>query len=249
LSTREQRPPVGLVAVTTVDGRSRRRFEVTPGQELAFGHHDTELVVGADERDISRLAGRILFDDGRWWVRNESDHRFLEVVDPGANRTTRLAAIGPDRAPGRYPIGITPLEIVVGGPVLRQVIHAVLAPVDGVHPATFTLVLTPRQMEAVVALAWWYLQPVPDYRPEPASYAEAAQRLGVTEQRLSRLIEDVRVRMIDAGLPGLVDHGDAPAAVCAHALANRLVGAGSCAWLRRRLALSPDQPLGRRTRP
>jgi hypothetical protein len=231
--------------VTDADGTE---YVLTPNDELTFGRaEDCTLVIGRGDQGISRRAGQITFRAGGWWLVNASTKRPIEVIDAAVNRSTQLTVASASGDLDRCAIGGSPLEVVLMGAaprpygfrvrLVRPQRRAAADGGTGDASSTVLVELTDRQTEALVALAWGYLQPYPRHRPEPDSYKGVALRLGCSTARAQKLVDQVRLRMTAARLPGLDQNtSDARALVCRHALALRLVARDSCAWLERRLA-------------
>jgi hypothetical protein len=244
-----------IVSVRHRQDDGTHEYVVTPQDDFTFGRGaDCALVLGRGDQGISRIAGRIEFGDGGWWVVNESSKRPIEVIDAAANRSTQLSVVGADGVRDRCPIGRSAVDVVLTGAArdpygFRVVPVRVTGPgpdqLDPAERSTVLVKIPDRQLEALIALAWGYLQPFPDHRPEPASYAEVGRRIGCTARRAGKLIDLVRQRMAAARLSGFDEYAygtDSRALVCRHALALRLIGSDSCAWLERRLETRTSEP-------
>src|SRR6266700_1211430 len=82
-------------------------WRVRPGQSLTFGRGDGCTVkLPAGDRGLSRSAGRLVFQDGAWWLHNDSSStvRLQGVLDSYVLRL-RLPDLddlpGQDSQPGR----------------------------------------------------------------------------------------------------------------------------------------------------
>lgn len=210
-----------------------------------FGRFGCDLVVGANDNGVSRLAGTVAFDGGSWRVTNRSETRTLRVVDGGTRIESSLAVARDDTHPYVALQGRSATVFIDGAATtyalelsgLTQAAPPVLVgKPEGGSSTLAALKLTARQREVLVALAWGYLQPYPAYDPRPARYEDVAARIGASEKRVDAHCTTIRKRLTDAGIPGLVGLPDARAALVARALELRLVGSDDVAWLNERIA-------------
>ena len=183
--------------------------EVVPGRDFSFGRSpDCTVCLDQDDLAISRLAGRIEYEGGLWWVVNVSSARALAVVDEYGLRSVL--------PPGRRRAVEGPSRILVDGVGRTHEFVLVPPPSDQVPPqddgtAVVGLpttvgdgvVVNAADRAALLALFTGYLEDGARYDPNPKSYAAAAARLGWPRTTLVKRIEYLRVRLTDAGVPNL----------------------------------------------
>ena len=181
--------------------------KIAPGQEFSFGRAPTcQICFDPDDTGISRLSGRVEFDGRTWWIVNVSSSRPLAFVDERAVRT--------EIAPGKRLAAEAPGKVVVQGTSTAYEI-SVAPPRDSGAPAQWTppaklarpdpsgagtpaiagVGITTADRAALAALFVGYVRKDEAYDPYPASYAEAAKRLGwprrTLESRVSLLLKQL----------------------------------------------------------
>lgn len=181
-------------------------FPLVPGTTITFGR-SADCTICLDEQDlaISRLAGRIEFDAGQWWLVNASTSRPLGVVDEFGLRSVL--------PPGRRTVLEGPTRILVDGVehthqlavLLPSYAADVQAPVPSGEPTNIgeSVFVNDADKAALVALFAGYLEDGTRYDPNPKSYAAAAARLGWPRTTLVKRIEYLRSRLSAAGVPNL----------------------------------------------
>lgn len=220
-------------------------FQLDRGSPLFTFGRDKSCTLCLDPFDvgISRIAGSISCDRGSWSVRNLSMTRPIHVIDD-----TGLAVPLPvqrDAWPeSRRTLDCPELTVLVVGGTLRHAIR-ISTPTDELPPVstrpvpvgetlTSDAYLTPNEREAVVAMVIGYLLPFPAYNPEPLTYEEAAQLIGLPRPTVVKRIERFRIRLIKAGIPGLEGEDDARRSLAEWVLSTRLVTSADLAEHRRR---------------
>lgn len=214
------------------------RFELQPGEAFTFGRDRTICTVclGGDPLDqgISRLAGSISHENGLWWILNRSTTRSLHVVDVETGIAIPLPVARESWPPSRHPVDRPNVTVLVTGEVLTHAISVSLsgdavptaaelpAPLDPISTKRLLPHLTGKQTEALVAMVEGYLVRFPHYRPEPRTYEEAADRLGLPPTTVRKRIESIRRALVEAGVPGL-EGGDARRNLAEWLLSNRLI--------------------------
>ncbi len=185
------------------------RRDLKPGDVYTFGRAtDCTACLDPDDLGISRLAGSVERESGTWWVLNRSTVRALTVVDELGIRTLV--------SPGRRLAVAGSLTVVVEGAARRHALDVIaeLAPAFGASVAqpgdsrptatTDEVMITHQDRQALVAVFAGYLYPFPRYDPHPRSYAAAATELGWPRTTLVKRIEYIRIRLNNAGVPGLL---------------------------------------------
>jgi hypothetical protein len=177
-----------------------------PGSPVSFGR-SPECTICLDESDlaISRLAGRIEYDGGEWWLVNASASRALAVVDEFGLRSVL--------PPGRRTVLDGPARVLIDGVERTHQLSVALPPradgaaadVVGGAPTSIgeSVLINDADRAALVALFAGYLEDGPRYDPNPKSYAAAAARLGWPRTTLVKRIEYLRARLSAAGVPNL----------------------------------------------
>jgi hypothetical protein len=237
--------------VTLYVAYDRQRLTLDPGGEATFGR-DPSCTVRLDPADpgVSRLAGKLAYRGGLWWIANLSRKRLLHVVD--GNGFTIPLPIAVDGLPSRRAVDQNRMTVLVPGERWTYEIRLHLAvPVveTGPPPPAGDLastrahepVLTDRRREVIVALAEGYLRPMPHYDPRPRTYQEVADRLRLTRTQVKKRIEQVRGQLVRLGVPGLENEVDARRPLCEWFLAMRLVDPTDLAWLEARILALPDR--------
>lgn len=217
---------------------------LTEADVFTFGRSPSCTVsFDATDRSISRVAGRIEFDGSSWVLTNASTSRPLYTVDDiGLRRTLAVGSSEIIKA------GVTRI-VVVGSQTHELVVclgadGSVTPSIDAEARAgngadrTFLPSLTANERIAITAVAEGYLLPHPRHDPRPRTYNEAGDRIGVAGIVIRKRVENVRKKLLDAGV-FQVEGPDARAAVVEFALAVRLVTADDLSSL-----CSADTPGG-----
>jgi hypothetical protein len=224
-----------------------RRFGLAPGEVLTFGR-DRGCTVCLDPSDqgISRIAGSVEHDQGVWWIVNRSAKRTLHVLDE-TKLGMPLPVARSGWPPSRRAVDRPELTVLVAGDVWTHAIQVsapeasaapgagpLAGPTDPVSTVSQLPALTDNRREALVALARGYLRPYPHYDPRPLTYQAAADLLGLRRPQVVKRVEHVRLQLVEAGVLGLDDEGDARRALCEWLLAMRLITPADLAWLEER---------------
>jgi len=213
--------------------------------EITFGRaEECDVVVGREDRGVSRRAGVVRWIGGLWWVMNLSENRALHLVDD-TGYATPIPVSGSESTPSGRPVIAPGGSVLVAGELRRYYIR--LSTSDAPSPAarsevpagegTFAgkeIALTANRKEALVAMLYNYLQPVPRYDPRPLSYAEAAEVAALPASTVRKRIEDLRGNLADTGVPGLTGD-DSPRRLAEWALVTRMVVPADLEWLRERV--------------
>jgi hypothetical protein len=185
------------------------RWEVSPDEVLTFGRSKScTICLTLDDQGVSRRAGSLECEAGTWWLTNRSEKRTLHLVV----ETGLRLPLAPTQ---RHAVGYGRLEIVVEGLVRRYSLTVIGhqdsppanrddAVVTGLPTHAGQVVYTPDDRLALTAMFAGYLRRFPRHDPHPATYAEAAARLGWSQPRLRKRIEHLRSRLTMAGVANLV---------------------------------------------
>lgn len=198
------------VAVMVNVGESEFQLDDDSSAPFTFGRASTcTLCLDPDDIGISRMAGKVEYDGRTWWLTNTSATRSLDVVtDLG------LRSVLP---PGRRVPLDEALTAVVVGQIRRHAVEitppeALADPQSEDQPGQETLLgdevkLNDQDKLALLAMFEGYLQPFPRTDPNPASYTDAAARLGWRRTTLVKRVEYIKVRYSRAGVAALIgDH-------------------------------------------
>jgi hypothetical protein len=197
-------------------------WRLWPGQVLAFGRGvGCTVRLPSADRGVSRSAGSLAFEDGVWWLRNDSsssvlylsgDRGFRVDLPPGmrtpvqqwhakirlqgvlASYTLRLRLPDLDDVPAQDP----------GHNHARQV--RVPADLTGEHLVTSTRRRPPLSDSDRLVLAArfeHYLNWRHVGAPAPRSAAETAERIGGQAHAVAKRCENIRDRYSRLGVPGL----------------------------------------------
>lgn len=242
--------------MTTIDVTWRDASQrLDPGDVLTFGRDGScTIQLDAHDRGLSRVFGRVAYVTGVWWVINVSTKRTLHVIyETGLSEPLPVAGAGwpePRRAVD------TPMRVLVPGfawtheLVLTPRAPRPSAPIgrydDVISTVSQLPPMTDNRREALIALAYGYLQMFPHYDPRPRTYAEAADLLQLRPAQVRKRIESLRTALVEAGVTRL-EQGDARAQLAEWALAMRVVTADDVAWLRGQQAQRAGRPMARPT--
>lgn len=199
---------------------------------------DCSLTLDGTDRSISRLAGSIGWDGERWVLRNESNSRPLYcITEPGLRRLLATGEVLP-LSPGRLRVQVTgvrthELSLVVEGADEAARPDSNAEESKSVLEATMPLSVTANERVAILALAEGYLLDHPRYDPRPRTYADAATRVALPESTIRKRIENVRRKLVKAGVVQL-ETGDARAQMIEFLLATRVIGKADLPLLERR---------------
>lgn len=215
-----------------------------PDEVLIFGRDPScRLVIGPGDPTISRHTAQVRWQNGTWWVVNLSQKRALEVREP-TGLTSGLPVSTPDRPPSSRAIDQAELTVVVVGrdrdyEVVLRPEQAVIevAPATRVDPLTTVAQrseLSDKRREVLVAMARGYLRTGAHHDPNPLTYKQIAEILGLTPATVMRRIQTFRESLIDGGVPGLAV-ADARRPLCEWLLRMRWIGPDDLAWLQPRI--------------
>ncbi len=187
-------------------------YSVDAGGRFSFGRR-ADLVID-DNRHLHRRLGQFEHADGLWWLHNVGSALTIEVVDRNSPSRLTLApgstmALVFEESALRFQAGSTAYELCVDVP---------LRPPDAGRPGpggtatgegtrTVTgaeLSFTPDQLRCVLALAEARLLD-PSIIDVPTNRSAAA-RLGWKLTKFNRKLDNVCIKMANAGVPGV--HGD-----------------------------------------
>lgn len=206
-----------------------------PGESITFGRSkECDVCLEGDDVSISRRAGSLEYEHQTWWLTNRSSVRPLSVVDDIGLRTVLV--------PGRRTAVEAPTRIVVDGTKgshtlwvdvsVAQVGQAEPPPPGASTAVGESVLISPADRLAMVALFAGYLEDPPRYEPYPKSYAAAAARLGWPRTTLVKRIEYLRTRLTTAGVPNLTGW-NALVGLAEYALSRGLVSKDDLRLLRR----------------
>lgn len=218
-----------------------RRLEVHHDRPLVFGRADIgDEVIGLDPTDmgISAVAGAVERVWDIWWVHNRSTKRIL-LLEENAGMPPRRLACG-----DRHAISSSQLNILVPGVTLthRLVVSAPAAYLERLRQAPSVtsgtvsgddVRLSERDLDVLVAMLAGFLEPFPRYKPHPATYAEAAARLGQPwdSNRVRKQVERIRGRL--AGVGVYIDGDRANYDLADFLINNKLITVGDLVRLER----------------
>jgi len=196
------------VAVVTL---GPRRWPLSDAQALIVGRQSTcEVRIGAaapgpEDLGISRRAATLTYANDRLWVRNDSASQPLFI----------RPQIGPEhvlRWGDMISLADLRLEIVLEGRVRNYKLVVELPgapPVDdrrrpspGTAATNAALALSARERRLLAAICEPLL--ARSGARQPASYDEAAGRLGIAAHTVRNQIDDLRARLLTEGVPGMV---------------------------------------------
>ena len=203
-----------VVNPTSVEVRyGKLRWSLADGRSLSVGRQSgCDIRVGSpspgpEDLGVSRRAATLTYAQGRVWIRNDSASQAV-YVRPAVGAEHVL-----DRRGDIVSVAAENVDVVLEGHVLtyRLAVEVIgRAPVPGdedpetASPATrAALPLTQRERRLLVAVCFPLLTPS-GLRSRPASYREAAVRLGLSEHTVRNHLDELRNRLADMGIPGLV---------------------------------------------
>jgi hypothetical protein len=193
-----------------------RTLEVGEGSEIRLGRGSTsDVVVGAAEPDsgpedlgVSRAAATVSVRDGRLWVRNDSSSQPLYLVpETGPTRVLEnkdeIASLPGDEVTIQFRGRIRTHEVHVElvGAAERSEPTTSAAMVDGTA-TQYLLEFTPAERRILTALCEPLLVERGD-RAQPASYAQAAERVFLSRSRVENCVADLVKKFAAAGVPNL----------------------------------------------
>jgi hypothetical protein len=215
--------------VTFLDGE----WLLRDGESLSFGRQSSCALrvgnadsPGPEDLGVSRRSGTLIHARGSLWVRNDSATQPLYVHSPV--RGEQVLELRGDMLSLAEPR----LEVVLKGRVLTHRISVELEParlVDGVEddapgtspPTVVTLQLSDRERRHLAAVCEPLLTRTgADVRP--ATYAEAAARLGLARNTVRNSLDGLRRRLFDAGVPGM-DSPDAKDTLARYAVRSHTI--------------------------
>jgi hypothetical protein len=203
-----------------------RSVDVGPEESLTFGRSpDCGLCLDEADLSISRRAGALEYENNTWWLTNRSTARPLSVVDDVGFRSVL--------APGRRTAVESPIRVMVdatgGTHTLLVEVEARDRPAETGEPPSGqstaigeSVMISPADRRAMVALFAGYLEDPPRYDPNPKTYAAAASRLGWPRTTLVKRIEYLRSRLAEAGVPNM-NGWNALTNLAEYALSRRLI--------------------------
>jgi len=178
---------------------------LVPGQSmivrdrLTFGR-DADLVIGADDRFLHRVAGEVALESGAWVLHNRGSRSPLRlfasdgvhVVLPPGGRTVLSAATGTVSCRG----GVQSYEILYRLPDAAPP-PVPAPPSGGDETAAFGAPLTARETDFSLAFAKPLLTGSGETMP---TYAEVAHTFGVRPKTVDTTLQRLRKKLSDAGV-------------------------------------------------
>jgi hypothetical protein len=201
---------------------------------VTFGRSSScDLRVGGGDQSVSRVAGSVTLRDDVWWLTNQSASRPLYLVSPVGLRS--VLAVKDETA-----LGVSTRVLLVGSLTYEVEVIAGSSPDDDPvelperpgEAQTSMPTITPLELTSLVALAEGYFLAHPRYVPQPRTYAEAAQRLSLPTSTVRKRAENVRRKLVNAGVLG-VESGDSRQALIEFAIGAGLIGPGDLELLSR----------------
>lgn len=210
------------------------RLTLSPEQDFTLGRSAScDHQLDASDRAISRQHVRFRFSQEQWWIDNLSQARPVHVIDEFGLSTP--LACGSSRVVDR-----AALIVQIPGEVFTHVIAMSrpslsaqpLQPTGSLaDPDTLILSLTDLERAAAASLCEGYLQEPPRHDPNPRTYAEIADRLGVPRSTALKRVESIRSKLVRAGVPGLLYSPDARRQLAEYLLAARQIQAADLTFL------------------
>lgn len=203
----------GVLRIETIDGDVR----LGPGEEFTFGRSLwCTFCVDEQDRNISRRAGLIAYEEGSWVLSNTSDTRPFSVFD--TDRMTRRELL----AGQRHPLDARCFRISLPGSrrahfeftIVNEALEDDQSDLGAGEGARSPKVGTPtlgapelsrRQRLDVAALSWEWHDPPGRRGPRPLTYDQAARRLRCTPKSLERRVSELRSSLVRRGYQQLDD--------------------------------------------
>lgn len=206
----------GTLYVRTAAGSVRLR--PGPAEPLLFGRNRdaVHICVGGDDRTVSRVQGSVTYGDGVWWLANRGQRR-LQL--PRGRELVR------ESEPWALPLGHSAVFLRTSD-VRVHTLEFYVSAGTGIGPqpehrdTTNTSIwrLSRAERLVVVASAQRYLLMEEDPKPWLSrAVAELLPLVAPDEhwdtRRVTKLLDDVRLRLAEGGVPGLarpVETGQGP---------------------------------------
>lgn len=191
------------------------RYPLNADEPFIFGRAEScTVVLDPHDATISRLAGSLVCDKGKWWLVNCSNIRALTVVDELGFRNVlpplrRILLDAPvtvviDALKGSHQVTVI-VQRTAGRPPDQE-------PMDGSRTSIGAGVLiNEADRLAMAALFSTYLQASPRHDPQPVPWAAAAARLGWPKSTLIQRVDYLRTRLSNAGVSNLMGWNALPA--------------------------------------
>ncbi len=180
-------------------------FTVTPGQEFTIGR-DGDLAID-DNPYLHRIFLTMTHREGLWWVTNVGSRLAAHLTDGSGIMRSALAPGA--RSPLVFPqslltftAGSTAYEIILVVAAHEYVAQTHRLPAGGDTTITPTA-FTDGQLVAILALAEPLLKRVGTGAAEVPTAVAAARRLGWTQTRFNRKLDNVCDKLMVAGVSGL----------------------------------------------
>jgi predicted component of type VI protein secretion system len=194
-------------------------WRIRPGQILTFGRSAECTITLPADRGVSRSAGSLVFEQGTWWLRNDSSSSVLYV---SGDRGFRVDLPPGMRAPVQQWHAKIRLQGVLGSYMLRLRLpglddmpeqdpeagqgERIAASPTGEHLVTSTRRRPPLSGSDRLILAarfedylnWRHTGPA-----TPRSAKETAERIGWQAHAVAKRCENIRDRYSRLGVPGL----------------------------------------------
>lgn len=224
-------PPVVLESHSMVDAvhllvAGEGPIRIHPGEPFTFGRSPgCDLTLDDSDRSISRVAGLVEYVDGVWFLVNASTSRPLYLIgEVGLRRTVPTGGreVLPNGETRVVVVGIRTHELVLAVGEAAVAAHAHLGPTGSGSDRTTMPSITVNERTALLAVAEGYLLPHPRHDPQPRTYNEAGERLGLPVSTVRKRVENVRRKLIESGV-FQIEGADARAATVEFALAVRLI--------------------------
>jgi hypothetical protein len=199
-------------ALVTLQGSSWTLSDgdsVTVGRSTGCDVNIGSATRGPEDLGVSRRAATISYVQGRIWVRNDSSSNKPVYVRPMGRPEHVL-----DRRGDAMTLPDTRIDVVIEGQVFEHRLmielsggeQAFLGDEPGTEPRTVGAIpLTAGEKRLVTAICWTLIRPSRGDRPRPASYREAAVRLGISAHNVRNRIDELRTRLLrEFPIPGIV---------------------------------------------
>jgi hypothetical protein len=191
------------------------KWVLDDGQSLTVGRSTRcDVCIGAsppgpEDLGVSRRAATISYAQGRVWVRNDSSSNKPLYVRPLGRPEYVL-----DRRGDAMTLADTSMDIVIEGQVLEHRLTIEQAEGEtesendepGTEPTTVGVIpLSAGEKRLMTAVCWSLIVPPRGERPRPASYREAAERLGISPHNVRNRVDELRNRLLrDFPVPGII---------------------------------------------